>query len=134
MTVAAPSGLAGSYRGIWFATSNTARIGFDAAFVLRNTFTIYSWVWYDHVYQSMTLFSKDRNASGSYVYKAAINSSSYMQVSIYKDSNGSDGVTVTSSPNAIYDRAWVWISTSNDCINHEDTVVRMYRDTTLIAT
>ena len=63
-----PSGLGGSFRGIYFADSNSARINFDGGFALRQTFTMYSWIWPLNNGSTRTLFFKDRNVNGSINY------------------------------------------------------------------
>ena len=90
------SGLAGSFRGIWFSTSNTsARIEFNAGFVLRHTFAIYSWIWHQQPGHDSTLISKDRGIALDYSFKVYINTSSQLAALVTKDTDASSSVTAT---------------------------------------
>ena len=94
-----PSGLAGSYRGIWFSTSNSARIQFNQGWVAWRTFAIYSWVYFWQPNRTSTLISKDRNSTGHISFKVSILSSSVLQAQVSKDTDGTNysSATVTNS-------------------------------------
>ena len=122
-----PSGLTGAFRGIWYATSNTVRVGFDAEFALRHTFTIYSWIWPLNNGSTRTIFSKDRNASGVYSYQLWIDNGNEMWVKVTKDNDASEGTARLGSSYALTDKYWHFIAVSNECNNHEDTTVKFYK-------